>query len=179
MKIKLYHLIILICIIFSGSYLAVPLYNLFCQSTGYGGTVKATDESVMPPTKLTNNKLIKVRLESTYDALLANAIEFKPQINEVTTRIGETSLVFYKITNTSDKDLLTVSTYNVTPNQFGRYFIKIECFCFDEQRFKPQETVELPVMFYIDPNITNDISCQNVNEITLSYTMFKTENLDN
>ena len=97
---------------------------------------------------------------------------FKPSQTRLTIRVGEPTLAFYRATNNRDKAITGVATYNVTPMKTGLYFHKIQCFCFDEQRLRAHETVDMPVMFYIDPAMSADRRCNDVKHITLSYTFF-------
>ena len=101
--------------------------------------------------------------------------KFKPTQSEVKLIPGETALAFYTVTNTSDKAITGVATYNVHPPKAGLYFNKIQCFCFEEQRLQPHEEIDMPVFFFIDPEIVNDPALKNVHSITLSYTFFKTD----
>ena len=164
----LYFLLSLIIIGVALSYAAVPLYKIYCQTTGYGGTVQVKPINNI---ELTDKHPIKIRFESQMDNKIP--IEFKPSQKEVLTHIGESTLVFYSVSNTSDSEIYGIATYNVTPNQTGKYFNKIQCFCFEEQRWKPHEQVEMPILFYIDPAIREDDSTSNINEITLSYTLYQ------
>lgn len=95
-----------------------------------------------------------------------------PQQREVRVLPGETALAFYRATNTSDKDIIGVATYSVTPGQVAPYFSKIQCFCFEEQRLNAHETVDMPVFFYIDPDFVNDVNMKGIETITLNYTFF-------
>ena len=162
---------ILLSIIILGvalSYAAVPLYKIYCQTTGYGGTTKQEKNIVLD---YNTSEKIKIRFESQIDNNIP--LKFKPSQKEVITHIGESSLAFYSVINDSDSEVYGIATYNVTPNKTGKYFTKIQCFCFEEQRCKPHEQVEMPILFYIDPSIKEDESCKNVTEITLSYTLYQ------
>ena len=148
------------------SYAAVPLYKIFCQVTGYGGTpsIKEINSSGIIVGK------INVRFDSSNER--NSSIYFEPLSNVMKVNIGENSLAFYKAKNKTDQTLKTMSVFNVTPLQAGKYFNKIECFCFEEQTFNPREEIEMPVTFFIDPSIKNDKFIKDLREITLSYTMF-------
>lgn len=168
-KKKLNYALTLSCFAFSMlllSYAAVPLYKLFCQVTGYGGTPKISEYS---SESLISDK-INVRFDSSIEK--NSVIFFEPEQTKIKVRIGENNLAFFKAVNKSDKQISTMSVYNVTPLQAGKYFNKIECFCFEEQILSGKEEVSMPVSFFIDPSIKDDKFISNLNEITLSYTMY-------
>ena len=148
------------------SYAAVPLYQLFCQVTGYGGTTQRVEQ--MSETVL--DRKIKVR----FDANVAGGLpwDFKPVEREVELRIGETIQIGYTAENTSDQSTFGQATFNVTPMSAGAYFNKIQCFCFTETELKPGETLDMPVVFFVDPAIVDDLDAKDVTTITLSYTFF-------
>lgn len=148
---------------------AVPLYRLFCQVTGYGGT---TQVAAQPPATI-SEQTIKVRFNADVDPRLPWG--FRPVQREVEVRLGEQSLAFFHATNQSDRTVVGQAVYNVTPHKAGPYFDKIACFCFDEQVLGPGEEADLPVSFYVDPAILEDPNTQNVGTITLSYTFFARE----
>uniref|UniRef100_F6ZDP6 Cytochrome c oxidase assembly protein COX11, mitochondrial n=1 Tax=Callithrix jacchus TaxID=9483 RepID=F6ZDP6_CALJA len=137
------------------SYAAVPLYRLYCQTTGLGGSVVAGHASDqienMVPVK---DRIIKVTFNADVHASLQ--WNFRPQQTEIFVVPGETALAFYKAKNPTDKPVIGISTYNVVPFEAGQYFNKIQCFCFEEQRLNPQEEVDMPVFFYIDPEFAED-----------------------
>ena len=148
------------------SYAAVPLYKLFCQVTGYGGTPKIVEKNSYG----NSFGIINVRFDSSLEK---NApLYFKPSKKVIKVNIGENSLAFYKAKNKTNKEITTMSIFNVTPLQAGKYFNKIDCFCFEEQTLLPNQEVEMPVSFFIDPAIKDDKFINDLNEITLSYTMF-------
>ncbi|XP_008836639.1 cytochrome c oxidase assembly protein COX11, mitochondrial [Nannospalax galili] len=154
------------------SYAAVPLYRLYCQTTGLGGSAVAGHASDqienMIPVK---DRIIKVTFNADVHASLQ--WNFRPQQTEIYVVPGETALAFYKAKNPTDKPVIGISTYNVVPFEAGQYFNKIQCFCFEEQRLNPQEEVDMPVFFYIDPEFAEDPRMVNVDLITLSYTFFE------
>ncbi|XP_042528140.1 cytochrome c oxidase assembly protein COX11, mitochondrial [Dipodomys spectabilis] len=154
------------------SYAAVPLYRLYCQTTGLGGSAIAGHASDqienMVPVK---DRIIKVTFNADVHASLQ--WNFRPQQTEIYVVPGETALAFYKAKNPTDKPIIGISTYNVVPFEAGQYFNKIQCFCFEEQRLNPQEEVDMPVFFYIDPEFAEDPRMVNVDLITLSYTFFE------
>ncbi len=149
------------------AYAAFPLYSIFCKVTGYGGTPKinAQEATELGETSIT------VRFNS--DVASDVPWNFKPLQNEVKVKTGENKLVFFTAKNTSSKPVTGVATFNVSPDQAGQYFNKIQCFCFNNQTLQPGQTVEMPVSFYIDPKIEKDLDLKGINTITLSYTFFK------
>ncbi|MFT7804274.1 cytochrome c oxidase assembly protein COX11, mitochondrial [Arapaima gigas] len=154
------------------SYAAVPLYRLYCQTTGLGGTVVSGHDSeqvaTMTPVK---DRVIKITFNADVHASMQ--WNFRPQQSEIYVVPGETALAFYKANNPTDKPVIGISTYNVVPFEAGQYFNKIQCFCFEEQRLNPQEEVDMPVFFYIDPEFDQDPKMARVDTITLSYTFFE------
>ena len=165
------------------SYAAVPLYRIFCQTTGFGGTPKkhggggADDGYDLPkdPASLPGNRPIRVTFNTDVSGNLPWS--FKPVQKHVTVLAGQTSLAFFEATNHSDEPIIGVATYNVVPNEAGAYFNKIQCFCFDEQRLLPGETVDMPVFFYVDPDFLNDRRMKKLDTMTLSYTFFKSNEI--
>lgn len=149
------------------SYASVPLYQLFCQVTGYGGTTRVATAAASEVL----DRTVKVR----FDANVAPGVpwEFAPEKADVDLKIGENGLAFYKVTNTSNRAVTAVATYNVTPHKAGPYFQKLECFCFQDRTLQPGETMELPVIFYVDPKLATDEGVSEINQITLSYTFFE------
>ncbi|TPX15220.1 uncharacterized protein E0L32_004778 [Thyridium curvatum] len=167
------------------SYGSVPLYKMICQTTGWGGQpIRAPNHgggdggdlaSRLQP--VTDAKRIRVTFNASVSDLLP--WKFVPQQREVRVLPGETALAFYTATNKSDKDIIGVATYSVTPGQVAPYFSKIQCFCFEEQRLNAGETVDMPVFFYLDPDMLNDLNMKGVETVTLSYTFFKAKYDDN
>mmetsp|Transcript_989 Transcript_989/g.1493 ORF Transcript_989/g.1493 Transcript_989/m.1493 type:complete len:177 (-) Transcript_989:120-650(-) len=156
------------------TYASVPLYKVFCQVTGYGGTTKVADKDMaekMVPVK--GSRLITV----SFDGTVADSLpwQFRQSQEEIKVVPGESALAFYTAKNISDKNLTGVATYNVFPLKAGAYFNKIQCFCFEEQRLGAGEELDMPVLFFIDPEMLNDPSMDNVNHVTLSYMFFKTD----
>lgn len=156
------------------SYSAVPLYKMFCQATGFGGTTRqVTMDTARKMVPVQGAKPIKVRFAaSTSDTL---PWKFRPQQKEVIVVPGETALAFYTAYNPTDEPITGVATYNITPLKAGLYFNKIQCFCFDQQRLRPREEVDMPVFFYIDPNFVNDPQMHGIDNIVLSYTFFRSD----
>ncbi len=148
------------------SFAAVPLYDLFCSVTGFGGTTQTADAA---PEEI-GERIVAVRFNSD----VSNDVpwRFKPSQLEVQLHVGEVGLAFYTATNESDRTILGSATFNVTPLKAGIYFNKVDCFCFEEQVLRPGESAELPVTFFVDPDIVNDRNLDDVKTITLSYTFF-------
>lgn len=148
------------------AFASVPLYRLFCQVTGFDGTpgIAASAPGAV------SDQHIAVRFDSNVSPALG--WKFHPLEREVTLKLGEERLAFFEATNMTDKKLVGTATFNVTPLKVGQYFVKIECFCFTEQVLDPGQTVEMPVTFYVDPEIRKDKNTEEVETITLSYTFF-------
>jgi len=148
------------------SFAAVPLYDLFCSVTGFGGTTQTAEAA---PAAV-GERVMAVQFNSD----VSNDVpwRFKPAQREIELRVGEVGLAFYTATNESKNTILGSATFNVTPLKAGIYFTKIDCFCFEEQVLRPGESAELPVTFFIDPDIVNDRDMDDVTTITLSYTFF-------
>ena len=155
------------CLMLGLSFAAVPLYDLFCRVTGFGGTTQIA--STAPGSS--GHPDINVRFESSTSSSLN--WDFFAQSKVVTIPIGEEKTIFYFAKNLSDKPIVGTATFNVTPAKVGQYFMKIDCFCFVEQLLKPGESMNMPVTFFIDPDIYKDENVKEVNEITLSYTFMK------
>lgn len=147
------------------AYAAVPLYALFCQVTGFGGTTQVADGNP----KGTIARDMTVRFDSNVDGGLAWRV--KPSA-PVTGKIGEVTTVNYVATNLSEKTVTGTAIFNVVPQQAGIYFNKIECFCFTEQTLQPGESVEMPVTFFVDPDLDQNEELDTIREITLSYTFY-------
>ena len=145
---------------------AVPLYKLFCQVTGFGGTTQVAEEA---PAEI-GERVVTVRFNA--DTARDLPWRFKPEQREITVRVGEMAMAFYSALNQSDRSLIGSSTFNVTPVKAGAYFNKIECFCFEEQTLAPGERADFPVSFFVDPGIVEDRRLDDVTTITLSYTFF-------
>jgi cytochrome c oxidase assembly protein subunit 11 len=153
------------------AYAAVPLYRLFCQVTGFGGTTQVA-AAAPAASQLVGvaGRTIKVRFDSNVAPGLP--WRFHQKQNEVSIPIGEKRMAFYTATNTSDRPITGRAVFNVSPDIAGQYFIKIACFCFTEQTLKAGETVEMPVVWYVDPAIMDDPVARKIDEITLSYTFY-------
>jgi cytochrome c oxidase assembly protein subunit 11 len=148
------------------AFASVPLYRLFCQATGFGGT---TQRAEAPPDKALA-KTISVRFDANISGGLSWS--FHPVATAVKVKLGEQNIAHYRAVNTSSKTLTGTAAFNVTPETAGIYFNKIECFCFTEQTLKPGEAIDMPVVFFVDPDLAADPDAANISEITLSYTMY-------
>jgi cytochrome c oxidase assembly protein subunit 11 len=151
------------------AYASVPLYDLFCRVTGFGGTTQRADAA--PATVL--DRTIRIAFDANVNSGLG--WEFKPVQRQQTVRIGEQSLAFYHATNVGKEPVTGTATFNVSPPQAGSYFSKIQCFCFTEQTLQPGQSIDMPVTYYVDPDIANDPDLKNLDTITLSYTFFKAD----
>lgn len=152
------------------SFAAVPLYQLFCQITGFGGTTKIA-ATAPSPTPGTPARIITVRFDANVSPALPWA--FAPQQRQVQVRAGVPMQINYKALNLSDEPTTGTATFNVTPYKAGKYFSKIECFCFTEQRLAGGQEVLMGVQFFVDPEIFNDLDTRDIKAITLSYTFFR------
>lgn len=150
------------------AYASVPLYELFCRVTGFGGTTQRADAAPAPGATA---DMMKVRFDANISPELGWA--FKPLQTTATVRIGERKLAFFQATNLTDQPITGVATFNVSPDTAGAYFVKIQCFCFNEQTLLPGETVDMPVSYYVDPALLDDSDAKKIDEITLSYTFFQ------
>ena len=148
---------------------AVPFYSWFCRTTGYAGTTNVAERG----SDVVLDETVTIR----FDANVAQGMEweFRPMQNEMTLRIGETGLAFYEAYNPTDRVIAGTASYNVSPDLAGYYFDKIECFCFTEQVLQPGERAEMPVSFYVDPEIVKDRDAGRIRYITLSYTFYESD----
>ncbi|WP_170404207.1 cytochrome c oxidase assembly protein [Ruegeria arenilitoris] len=151
----------------SMAWAAVPFYDWFCRVTGFGGT---TGVAAQAPEDILD-RTVTVR----FDASKAKGMawEFKPVEREMEVRIGETGLAFYEAYNPTDRPIAGQASYNVAPYSAGGYFQKIACFCFEEQVLQPGERVQMPVSFFVDPEMVEDLEAKYVHTITLSYTFYE------
>lgn len=148
------------------AFAAVPLYDLFCRVTGFDGRPLVGTAAA--------GRILDRKMSVRFDANVAPALgwRFVPEKTEITFRVGETQTVFYKITNTTDRPSTGIATFNVTPMQGAAYFVKLQCFCFTEHTLQPGETLEAPVVFYVDPEIEQNRDLNGVKSLTLSYTYY-------
>jgi cytochrome c oxidase assembly protein subunit 11 len=149
------------------AYASVPLYRIFCQKTGYGGTTQVAKQN--------SNQIVDRTITVRFNADVHRDLpwRFRPQQTEIKVKIGENALAFYEAENTASIPIIGMATYNVTPDKAGIYFNKVACFCFEQQTLKPNERVDMPVHFFIDPDYASDPNLKDVHTITLSYTFFK------
>ena len=148
------------------AFAAVPLYRLFCQVTGFDGT---TMRATAAPERVLERE-ITVRFDTNVRGGLPWTFEAE-QVRQ-TVRVGESKLAFFRVTNTSDRPVAGIAAYNVVPEQAGPYFQKLQCFCFEDQTIAAGATVEMPVLYYIDPKYAADMNTKGKPEVTLSYTFF-------
>jgi len=154
----------LVALMLAASFAAVPLYSYLCKTTNFDGTPRRA----AAPSRRTLERTIEVR----FDANVAPGLawRFEPVQRTLKVTLGENVLAFYRATNTSDKTLRGIASFNVLPEQSAAYFNKVQCFCFTDQELRPGEVAEFPVSFYIDPQITADKDARDTRNITLSYT---------
>lgn len=149
------------------SFASVPLYRKFCQLTGYGGTPKT--ENVARSQAVSEDE-VTVQFDANVDPSLP--WRFTPEQRRVRVHLGEETLVHFRAVNLSDRPLTGQATYNVVPDKAAPYFNKIQCFCFNEQTLQPKQSVSMPVLFYVDPALAQDVDARDAKTITLSYTFF-------
>ena len=152
------------------AYASVPLYGLFCRVTGYDGTPLVGDA----PAGRVLDRVVSIRFDTNVAAGLPWT--FTPDVAQIDARIGETQTVFFKVRNDGRTPSTGIATFNVQPGPAGGVFVKLKCFCFDEQTLRPGETMDFPVVFYIDPSIKDDATLDGLSAITLSYTYFASRN---
>jgi cytochrome c oxidase assembly protein subunit 11 len=147
------------------AFAAVPAYRAFCQVTGYGGTIRRAQAA---PGQALDQQLTVSFDTNVRDLPWAFTAEQRSQ----TMKIGETKLAFFKVTNNADHPITARALFNVSPDQAGTYFRKLQCFCFSDQTVGPHQTVEMPVLYFVDPKFAADINTKGVTDVTLSYTFF-------
>ena len=150
----------------AAAYAAVPLYRLFCETTGYGGIPQRSASA--PGTR------DERRMAVEFDANTGSGLPwtFAPAQRRLTVKLGEEAIAYYRAVNHSAKPVTGTAVFNVTPSLAGRYFSKIQCFCFIEQTLQPRQSVDMPVVFYVDPKIAADEDLAQLKTITLSYTFY-------
>lgn len=151
------------------AYAAVPLYDMFCRVTGYNGTTQRVEQA--------SDVILDEKVKVTFDANTSGGLpwEFKPVQRDIDVRIGETVQVMYRARNLSSKPATGQATFNVTPMQAGAYFNKVQCFCFTETTLQPGEEMEMPVVFFVDPDMVNAVETKDIKTLTLSYTFYPRE----
>ncbi len=151
------------------AFASVPLYRMFCQVTGYSGT----PQTAARPSDLVLDRTVEVRFDATVSPGLAWTVV--PVEQRKTVRFGETAVAYYRATNISGQTLVGTSSFNVSPDQTGAYFNKLQCFCFSEQRLEPGQTMDMAVSFFVSPDMVEDKDASHIGLITLSYTFFRVE----
>jgi cytochrome c oxidase assembly protein subunit 11 len=154
-----------VCTMTGVAFASVPLYRLFCQVTGFGGTTMRADAAP---------GAVDGKVTVAFDANVSPRLtwQFKPEVPSDTISIGARDMAFYTATNTGTVPITGTATYNVTPEVAGKYFSKIQCFCFTEQTLQPGETIRMPVIYFVDPKILTDPDTRDIQKITLSYTFY-------
>ncbi len=163
------------CAMLGMGYAAVPLYELFCRVTGFGGTTQVASETDAAIAERIAKSAGGVERSIRFDASTAKNVPwfFKPQQTTDTVQIGIRDMAVYTARNDGDEPVTGTATFNVEPEQAGQYFHKIQCFCFTEQTLQPGQEVQMPVLYYIDPAILEDETAKDVEQITLSYTFHR------
>ena len=151
------------------AYAAVPLYDLFCRVTGFGGTTQVAQAAP----GVASERIVTIRFDATVNRKMP--WDFAAPIDPIDVKVGESGLAFYRAHNLTDQTITGTATYNVSPAKAGIYFSKIDCFCFTEQVLAPGQSVDIPVIFFVDPDILTDREMDDVKTITLSYTFFKAQ----
>lgn len=153
------------------AFAAVPLYQLFCQVTGFDGT---TMRAVAVP-----DRVLERTVNVDFDTNVRGVpLTFRAEQVRQTVRVGEPTIAFFSVTNTSDHPVETTAAYNVTPESAGPFFLKLQCFCFESQRIEPGQTLEFPVQYFIDETIETEPDGRHIRNVTLSYTFYPTQGFD-
>ncbi len=162
---------------FGLGFASVPLYRMFCQATGFGGTTMRGTEAQLAAIAATGRSGTGREISVRFDSNIAQGMPwtFQPEKRTQTVRVGQKTMAIFLARNMSDKPVTGRATFNVTPDQAGAYFAKIQCFCFTEQTLQPGQEVRMPVLYYIDPKFLDDSDNKDVQEITLSYTFYPVE----
>lgn len=162
-------MVALVAIMIGLSYASVPLYRVFCQATGFGGTPRRV-VNAEAKSNTAKDRYVTVTFDGNVDPSLP--WDFGPDVRSVRVKLGDVTNITYHATNHSDRTLVGTAAYNIQPDKAGEYFDKIQCFCFTQQVLKPGQTATLPVQFYVDEALANDPQNDDVQNITLSYTFF-------
>lgn len=152
------------------AFAAVPLYQLFCQVTGFDGTVRKAETA--PAAEDVLDRTVLIRFDTNVRGL---PMTFRAEQVSQRVRIGETGMAYFDVTNTSDQPIHATAAYNVVPERAGPYFQKLQCFCFEGQTIAPGQTVAFPVQYFVAPEMATDRESRGVEEITLSYTFYPTQ----
>ena len=150
------------------SYAAVPLYDLFCRVTGFGGTTQVSKEAP----KIVLDKVVSVRFDTNVNNL---PWDFKAKSNVMNVKVGQVNKIEFEVENYGDETTYGVASFNVSPSSFGKYYSKLGCFCFEKQELKPGEKATYVMTFYLDPELVNDPSTSKLEDVTMSYTFFSTD----
>jgi len=150
------------------SYASVPLYEIFCRVTGFGGTTQVAKDAP----KIVLDKTVSVRFDTNVNNL---PWDFKAKMNVMDVKVGQVNKIEFEVLNYSDEPTAGVASFNVSPSSFGKYYSKLGCFCFEKQELKPGEKATYVMTFYLDPEMVNDATVKNLQDVTMSYTFFSTE----
>ena len=150
------------------SYAAVPLYDLFCRVTGFGGTTQVAKEAP----KIVLDKVVSVRFDTNVNNL---PWDFKAKSNVLDVKVGQVNKIEFEVENYSNETTYGVASFNVSPSSFGKYYSKLGCFCFEKQALKPGEKATYVMTFYLDPELVNDPTTSKLEDVTMSYTFFSTD----
>ena len=173
------HIIALICAagvmaMTGAAFAAVPLYRMFCQATGFDGTVRRAEKA--PDADKVLDRMVTIRFDTNVRDL---PMTFRAEQTTQRVRIGETGIAYFDVTNTSDKPIQARAAYNVVPEYAGPYFQKLQCFCFDSQTIEAGETRKFPVQYFVAPELATDREARGATEITLSYTFYPSKDAPN
>ena len=150
------------------SYASVPLYEIFCRVTGFGGTTQVADKAP----KIVLDKVVSVRFDTNVNNL---PWDFKAKSNVMDVKVGQVNKIEFEVTNNSNEPTAGVASFNVSPSSFGKYYSKLGCFCFEKQELKAGEKTTFVMTFYLDPELVNDPTTKNLEDVTMSYTFFSTD----
>ena len=150
------------------SYASVPLYEIFCRVTGFGGTTQVAKDAP----KIVLDKTVSVRFDTNVNNL---PWDFKAKTNVMDVKVGQVNKIEFEVSNYSDEPTAGVASFNVSPSSFGKYYSKLGCFCFEKQELKPGEKATYVMTFYLDPEMVNDATVKNLQDVTMSYTFFSTD----
>ena len=150
------------------SYASVPLYEIFCRVTGFGGTTQVANNAP----KIVLDKVVSVRFDTNVNNL---PWDFKAKKNVMDVKVGQVNKIEFEVLNYSDEPTAGVASFNVSPSSFGKYYSKLACFCFEKQELKAGEKATYVMTFYLDPEMVNDATVKNLEDVTMSYTFFSTD----
>ena len=150
------------------SYASVPLYEIFCKVTGFGGTTQVANKAP----KIVLDKVVSVRFDTNVNNL---PWDFKAKSNVMDVKVGQVNKIEFEVTNYSNEPTAGVASFNVSPSSFGKYYSKLGCFCFEKQELKAGEKATYVMTFYLDPEMVNDATVKNLEDVTMSYTFFSTD----